>query len=313
MQRTVGGARCARAYRSLGCALLLSTALTGALAVFAPDVACAQAGLLLYVPNSFSNNLSAYSTAANGTLTSVATIAAGNFPNYGAVRGDQAFAYVTIRDNNSVSVIDTATQTIVQTVATGAAPHGVAVAPDGVTVYVANRSANTVSVYAASPLTGQLTPTTTISTGTNPRGLAVSPDGTRLYVVNQTGNTLGIYNTATNALITNVAVGSQPLSVATNPAGTLLYVTNTNLGSNSVSVISTATNTVVATVLLPGAGPDGVVVGPDGNTVYTANRIAGTVTAISAATNQVIGNIASGAGTAGLAISPDGTTWRCSP
>jgi YVTN family beta-propeller protein len=165
MKRTVGRAHCDPAYRSLGRALLLSTALTGALAVFAPDVACAQAALLLYVPNGFSNNLSAYSTAANGTLTSVTTIAAGTFPNYAAVRGDQAFAYVTIRDNNSVSVIDTVSQTIVQTVATGASPYGVAVGPDGLTVYVANNNANTVSVYAASLLTGQLTPTTTIPTG----------------------------------------------------------------------------------------------------------------------------------------------------
>jgi YVTN family beta-propeller protein len=224
----------------------LSTALTGALAMFAPDVACAQAGLLLYVPNLFSNNLSAYSTAANGTLTSVTTIAAGDSPFYAAVRGDQAFAYVTIEDNNKVSVIDTVSQTIVQTVATGALPFGVAVGPDGLTVYVANRNANTVSVYAADPLTGQLTPTTTISTGVSPFSLAVSPDGTRLYVVNQSGDTLGIYNTATNALITNVAVGTQPLSVATNPAGTLLYVTN--FSSKTVSVISTATDTVVATV-----------------------------------------------------------------
>jgi autotransporter-associated beta strand protein/YVTN family beta-propeller protein len=283
----------------------LSTALTGALAMFAPDVACAQAGLLLYVPNALSNNLSAYSTAANGTLTSTTTIAAGSSPASAAVRGDQAFAYVTIPDNNSVSVIDTVSQTIVQTVATGAFPYGVAVGPDGLTVYVANHNADTVSVYAADPLTGQLTPTTTISTGVSPRSLAVSPDGTRLYVVNQFGDTLGIYNTATNALITNVAVGSQPLSVATNPAGTLLYVTN--FGSQTVSVISTATDTVVATVSLLATNPREIVVSPDGNTVYTADSN-GKVIAISAATNQVIGNIASGSSTFGLAISPDGST-----
>jgi YVTN family beta-propeller protein len=219
MKRRVSRGRRASPYRSLERALLLSTALTGALAMFAPDVACAQAGLLLYVPNALSNNLSAYSTAANGTLTSTTTIAAGSSPASAAVRGDQAFAYVTIPDNNSVSVIDTVSQTIVQTVATGACPYGVAVGPDGLTVYVANHNADTVSVYAADPLTGQLTPTTTISTGVSPRSLAVSPDGTRLYVVNQFGDTLGIYNTATNALITNVAVGSQPLSVATQSRG----------------------------------------------------------------------------------------------
>lgn len=49
------------------------------------------------------------------------------------------------------------------------------------------------------------------------------------------------------------------------------YAYITNGGSNTVSVIDTATNAVVATVTV-GAGPSGVAVNPAGTRVYVANQ-----------------------------------------
>jgi autotransporter-associated beta strand protein/YVTN family beta-propeller protein len=62
----------------------------------------------------------------------------------------------------------------------------------------------------------------------------------------------------------------------------------TNAVSNSVSVINTATNTVVATI----AGfstPEGVVFSPDGTRAYVANSNGGNVSVIDTATNTVVG------------------------
>jgi YVTN family beta-propeller protein len=79
----------------------------------------------------------------------------------------------------------------------------------------------------------------------------------------------------------------------------------TNAADSTVSVISTATNTVIATIPV-GVGPSGVAVTPDGSKVYVANG--NTVSVISAATNTVIATIpVHGTGVPrGVAVTPDG-------
>src|SRR5215510_13026737 len=87
-----------------------------------------------------------------------------------------------------------------------------------------------------------------------------------------------------------LAAGAQPMGVAVNPAGTRAYVVNTNLfatGVPSLSVIDTASLSVVATVPLPGQ-PAGVAVSDDGSLVYVANGD-GTVSVI----DGTIGNATS--------------------
>lgn len=66
------------------------------------------------------------------------------------------------------------------------------------------------------------------------------------------------------------------------------YITNTK--SNSVSVIDTATNTVIATVAV-GSFPYGVAVHPDGSRVYVVNAGSNTVSVINTATNTVVGTV----------------------
>jgi YVTN family beta-propeller protein len=61
----------------------------------------------------------------------------------------------------------------------------------------------------------------------------------------------------------------------------------TNIGSNTVSVIATASNTVTATITV-GFGPLGVAVTPDGSHVYVTNQLSGTVSVIATASNTVI-------------------------
>jgi YVTN family beta-propeller protein len=52
------------------------------------------------------------------------------------------------------------------------------------------------------------------------------------------------------------------------------YITNSD--SNNVSVIETATNTVIATIAV-GKFPQGIAVSPDGREVYVANELSNTV------------------------------------
>jgi YVTN family beta-propeller protein len=77
----------------------------------------------------------------------------------------------------------------------------------------------------------------------------------------------------------------------------------TNDGSNTVSVIDTATNTVVATIPLR-VQPLGVAITPDGTRAYVTDGDSNTVSVIDTATNAVIATISVGLDPVGIAITP---------
>jgi YVTN family beta-propeller protein len=182
------------------------------------------------------------------------------------------FAYVVNQNDDTVSVLDTASKTVVATIPVGGSPEGVAVTPDAKHVYVANFfPSNTVSVID----TATNTVGATIPVGVVPFGVAITPDGKHVYVThNASTGTVSVIDTATNTVeATPIPVGSFPDAVAVTPDGKHVYVGNSgelgvgcNVGS-TVSVIATATNTVVATIPVPTPdfGPGWIAITP-GNT-----------------------------------------------
>ena len=84
-------------------------------------------------------------------------------------------------------------------------------------------------------------------------------------------------------------------------AGAAPFAYIANSGSNNVSVVNTATNTVTATVAV-GTTPFGVAVTPDGTRVYVANSGSANVSVISTATNTVTATIAVGLAPIGVAL-----------
>ena len=101
---------------------------------------------------------------------------------------------------------------------------------------------------------------------------------------------------------TTTTVGNNPYGVAVSPNGTRAYVTNQ--ASNTVSVVNTATNAVVATITV-GSAPTAVTVSPDGTRAYVANN--NTVSVINTTTNTVTNTITTNGGQAyGIAVSPNG-------
>ena len=84
------------------------------------------------------------------------------------------------------------------------------------------------------------------------------------------------------------------------------YITNGSFSNNDVSVIDTATNTVIATIPV-GSTPYGVAVTPDGSKVYVTNFGSNTVSVIDGATNTVIATIPIANSPGGVAVTPDGS------
>jgi YVTN family beta-propeller protein len=109
-----------------------------------------------------------------------------------------------------------------------------------------------------------------------------------------------VLKTATRAVVATIPVGFAPMGVAFSPDGTRAYVAN--FSSSNVSVIATATNTVVATVTV--ILPFGVAVSPNGQDVYVSKARANKVRVIATATNTKVAAIPVGSEPSGLAIGP---------
>lgn len=82
------------------------------------------------------------------------------------------------------------------------------------------------------------------------------------------------------------------------------YAYITNSGSNNVSVIDIATNTVIATIPV-GNSPWGVSTNTDGSRIYVSNQGESSISVIDVATNTVIATVPVGASPTGITVSPD--------
>lgn len=103
------------------------------------------------------------------------------------------------------------------------------------------------------------------------------------YVPNAVDRTVSVIDTGTNTVTATIDLPETdeiPFGVAVNPSGTRVYVTNAcfelalttcSIGDpGSVSVINTATNSVIATIPIP-YEPTGIAVSPDGTRLYVVN------------------------------------------
>ena len=118
------------------------------------------------------------------------------------------------------------------------------------------------------------TVTATIPLSSPPLGLAMTPRTQKLYVAHDPYDMTVIdtaYNSVTYTVIGSpIAVGDRPRGVAVTRDSAKVYVANEL--SNSVSVIATATNTVIATIPVSTL-PIGVAVALDGSKVFVGTMV----------------------------------------
>jgi len=205
-----------------------------------------------YITDGGDNAVVVIATASN---TVVATVGVGTLPQGVAVTPDGTKVYVVNFSDGTVSVIATASNTVVATinlsVSGGITAKGVAVSPNGSKVYVATQSGSTgfVAVIDTASNTFTTIDLGSVPVGSVPAAVAVSPDSSTVYVTIAPAGVV-VIDAATNAVIGTINVGNDPVGVAVTPDGTKVYVASVN--SVFVSVIATASNTVVATVFVPG-------------------------------------------------------------
>ena len=210
------------------------------------------------------NTVSVINTATNTVLGSPITVGSGALGI--AITPDGKYAYVANNHDDTVSVINTATNTVIGSpIAVGNSPVGVAVTPNGNYVFVTNNSDNTVSVISTATHSVVGPP---IGVGNQPAGVVITPDGRFAYVAdngsgNMPSNTVSVIDIATDTVVGLVTVGNKPLGIDITPDGKYVYVTNSQDGT--VSVINTATNTVLGVPIAVGSFPIslGFFVGPN--------------------------------------------------
>jgi YVTN family beta-propeller protein len=237
-------------------------------------VAVSPDDAFVYVTNYSSQTVSVIDA---GTRTVIRNPITFGRPYAVAVTPDGGHVYVTKTSQDKVSVIDTTINAVVATIPVGNTPFGVAVNPAAPRAYVTNAGSNTVSVINTATKS-VIAPS--LNVGNRPFGVAVNPAGTRVYVTNAeldlqlNDYRVSVIDTATNTVSTiqvgtaTPPVGVYPAGVAVAPDGGHVYVTNH--GSDDVTVIETATNTVISRIPV-GTGPLGVAVAPDGGHVYVTN------------------------------------------
>ena len=170
-------------------------------------------------------------------------IPVGRIPFGVAVTPDGSKVYVGNYLSNTVSVIATATKTVTEFPVDG--PHGLAVSPDGRILYVASTNRYPATLLAITTATNSITAALPIGGGA--LGVAATPDGSKVYVTNEALNinTVAVIATSTNK-VSPIQVGYDPWGIAVTPDGSKVYAVNG--GSNTVSVINPATNSVTTTI-----------------------------------------------------------------
>ncbi len=174
--------------------------------------------------------------------------------------------------------------------------------------YVPSNNSNSVTVIEQA--TGMVIGT--IPVGASPSGIAATPNGNRVYVTNALSNSISVIETALDEVVATIPmdfVGGRggPVGIGITPDGARAYVANRFAFSyGPISVISTATNTVLGDIAVSGVEPVGVAVAPNGAFVYVTSQTSGTVEVIETATNSQIAMFSVGGNAYEIAFAPDG-------
>jgi YVTN family beta-propeller protein len=233
--------------------------------------------------------------------------------------------YVTLPNSNSVAIVDGLTNTVVTTVAVppgaGTAPYSVALTPDARFAYVVNSQlCNDGATFGynetegVNPVQGFVWVLDTATNNTAavipvdlcPEEIAITPDGTRAYVTNFGSNTLSAIDTASNTVLQSISLPDSPDGLAITPDGSSVYVA-TNL---AITVVSTATNSVTATISTPisDCSLSELAVTPNGQQVYVTSEVCSSAFIVSTQTNSFVFSFPAQSFSLpwGIATTPDG-------
>jgi YVTN family beta-propeller protein len=165
----------------------------------------------------------------------------------------------------------------------------------GITVQVttADYAGSTVTQHTDSHIGGSasVSAATTVGLPANAKPVSIANANGTFYVAESGRNVVGVLRGFPLALDSEISVGSTPVNVTLLPNQKELYVLNKTSGT--VTVISTADNSVLATAPV-GTNPVWAVPSADSSRVFVVNQGSGNVSVIDATSHTVIATITVG-------------------
>ena len=206
----------------------------------------AQAASFLYVANTGSNDISAYSVGSGGMLVPVAgsPFQAGQAPLSVVTNAKGTCAFVANSVSNdvwsyAVNQSTGALSVVSQLPTGGSAPNSAAATPKGTFLYVTNTNSNDVSGFAIAADCSLSAVSGSFETGTSPMGVSLTPNGKFFYVANQASDSVSAFsvNSSTGELSPvsgspfSTGSGTGPGWVIPDTKGKFLYVVNVTANS----------------------------------------------------------------------------------
>lgn len=142
----------------------------------------------------------------------------------------------------------------------------IALSPDGGLLLNVNHDAGSLTVFevGAGGASG-LSKLAEVGVGREPNCVAILPDGSEAFVTNSDGTVSVVSLTGPRRFSETgrIKVGTEPRGCALTPTGAILYVANFTAGT--VSIVSTANQSVIATTSVSFGNPFAVAVSDDGD------------------------------------------------
>ncbi|MGA8542535.1 MAG: hypothetical protein WB947_03200 [Thermoplasmata archaeon] len=260
----------------------------------------------VYVSNGGTNTVS----VITGTSSTTTTVTVQNGPDILAYDGADGDIYVPNFNSNSISVITPSTNMVANlNLGAGTEPDSIAYDSGNGDLYLVLFETATVLVWSG--MTNSLLGSITI--GTHPIEDAYDDTNGDVYVTNSGPGTVSVISTLlmvngaganlrgtgeTGIAGATIGVGSVPNGTAFDSGNSNVFVANA--GSNNLSVINSATNSVVGTVSV-GTSPSSLAVDSANGDVYVTNSGAKTVTVFSGTTRAILRTLNVGSGPLGVA------------
>lgn len=198
--------------------------------------------------------------------------------------------------SNQIDEIDpTSANFAVKKVNVGLTPQDIKLTPDGKTLF----SANYLSHDLTEIDTQSLSVRRHINLSCSPSALAISPDGETGYALcRNTGKVL--YLDLPSATETAALSVTFPYGLAITPDGQKAYISR-SMFSRSVDVVDLPLRKITSTITV-GRSPQGIIVGPSGESAYVANAGSATVSIIDTKSNTVRRTVSVGNGPCTVAV-----------
>jgi YVTN family beta-propeller protein len=241
----------------------------------------------------------------------------GRGPHEVAVSPDGRMAYVsnfgrysvypagdTLHDkaSNTITVIDLVDRKVKTTfdLGTHTGPHGMVVSHDGKIVWATTETPQAVLELDSS--TGKILHVWN-TTQERSHMIVATPKETKFYVTNTVSGSVSVIDRSTGEAKV-IVTGPGTEGIAISPDGKEVWAASR--ADAKISIIATATDTIVASFSSGGKSPKRMDFTPDGSQVWVTNSGSGETTVFDARSHELLASITTSKDPSGVSISPDG-------